>query len=477
MNKISMNVPSSDSSIIHSQSLYFSRNLMDNKIDNQTLALLSFNNQWIIPICILSLLGILITILILFLFVYISIRRSNNQLILPNLFICFGVCFIYLVVIFFLIRGNELFCGLREFLSQLAYALLYSALLCRYIMDWLAERILSKRTKQLTSLLIYFLLICIQIPIGILWWYFTFPRFCHQRTIHEYPKLRFHFQKRISSTSSIKPCAYQCSVDYRFYATYTYTIVELFLCTIIAMYLFLYRHCHRSKIEKEQLLRIHKNQTSLTLFNIFAFVLIDIAWLIWTFIYHFTHPSFVFSSLVIGMFTIGTICLLFILLPQIYFYSKINLNNINRPKTTLFSNKLVSKGDPKEQDSLLHEKHKDRRHHNKQQSLSNKSDLSYELGTSGTFLPITRTPRGLFKVINTDKTTPIEIYEEPSNTPQASSHLNESIKNERKMVTNVIHQQEQQLQSSMVPSNRQVYFYLFIEIKCQTYVCSQQQVV
>ena len=447
MNEISMNVPSLESSIIHSQSLYFP----PNSIDNQTLALLSFNNPWILSILILSLVGILLTIIILFLFLYISIHHSNNHLILPNLFICFSVCFIYIIVIFFLIRGNELFCGLREFLSQLAYALLYSALLCRYIMQWLAARILSKKTKQLTSVLIYLLLISVQIPIGILWWYFTFPRHCQQQTIHGYPKLRFHFQKRISSTSSIKPCAHQCIVDYRFYATYTYTIVELFLCTIIAICLFLCRYCRRNKIEKEQLLRIDKNHASLTFFNMFAFVLIDTAWLIWTFIYHFTHPTFAFSSLVIGMFTIGTICLFFILIPQLYFCSKINLNDLNIPQITFFSNKLASIGDPKEQDLLLHEKHKDRLDQNKK-SLSNDSDLSYELGTSGTFLPITRTPRGLFKVINTDKATPIEIYEE-----RLSNNLNESMK--RKMntsETHVINQQEEQLQSSIAPLKRQV---------------------
>ncbi|CAF0765856.1 unnamed protein product [Adineta steineri] len=268
-------------------------------------------------------------------------------------------------------------------------------------MQWLAARILSKRTKQLTALLIYLLLICIQIPIGILWWYFTFPRSCQQQQlINEYPKFQFQFQKQISLSSSIKPCSHQCIVDYRFYATYTYTIVELFLCTIIAICLFLCRYCHRNKAEKEQLLRIHKNNASLSFFNMFAFILIDIVWLLWTFIYHYTHPSFAFPSLIIGMFTIGTICLLFILIPQIYFYSKIKLNDVNITQTTLFTNKLTTIGDSKDKDSLLREKPEDNNDiNNKQQIASNESELSYELGTSGTFLPITRTPRGPFKCI------------------------------------------------------------------------------
>ncbi|CAF0761127.1 unnamed protein product [Adineta steineri] len=476
MNEINMNLPSFNSSIIQSQSFYIPPKLIDNNthnhhlhhyhppqsVNNQTLSLLSFHNSWIFPIFILSIFGIIFTIIILYLFLYISIRRLNNHLVLTNLFICFSVCFIYIIVIFFLIRGNELFCSLREFLSQLAYALLYSALLCRYIMQWLAARILSKRTKQLTALLIYLLLICIQIPIGILWWYFTFPRSCQQQQlINEYPKFQFQFQKQISLSSSIKPCSHQCIVDYRFYATYTYTIVELFLCTIIAICLFLCRYCHRNKAEKEQLLRIHKNNASLSFFNMFAFILIDIVWLLWTFIYHYTHPSFAFPSLIIGMFTIGTICLLFILIPQIYFYSKIKLNDVNITQTTLFTNKLTNIGDSKDKDSLLREKPEDNNDiNNKQQIASNESELSYELGTSGTFLPITRTPRGPFKVINVDKIVSTKTHDMPNNKEHSNTiqRSNESTKSERKSdtsITNVINQQEQCLQSSVMPLQRQ----------------------
>ena len=47
----------------------------------------------------------------------------------------------------------------------------------------------------------------------------------------------------------------------------------------------------------------------LSFLNMFAFILIDLVWLTWTFIYYFTHPFFIFPSLIIGMFTIATICL------------------------------------------------------------------------------------------------------------------------------------------------------------------------
>ncbi|UJR33133.1 hypothetical protein I4U23_020590 [Adineta vaga] len=462
-----MDIPLLNSSIIQSQSLYFFSNSLDNSnyniqlIDNQTFSFISFHNPWIFPIFILSILGILITIIILFIFLCISIRYLNNHLILTNVFICFSVCFIYLIVIFFLIRGNELFCSLREFLSQLAYALLYSALLCRYIMQWLAARILSNRTKQMTALLIYLLLVFVQIPIGILWWYFTFPRACPYQTIDEYPKLDLSFQKHSVSTSSMKSCSLQCIVDYRFYGTYTYAMIELLVCTLIAICLFLCRRCHhRSKIQKEQSSRIYKTKTSLTCFNMFAFILIDIAWLLWTFMYHYTHSSLVFPVIIVGMFTIGTICLFFILIPQIYFYSKIDLNNINITQTTLFSNKLVANEDARDEDSLLHDKYKDRMDTNKLQTLSNDSEVSYELGASGTFLPITRTPRGPFKVRNIDKTTPTEIIDilvdnEHSNTMYKSNNPpNDSMKNEIKMNTS-IHQSEQRLQVPSLSLKRQ----------------------
>ncbi|CAF4699881.1 unnamed protein product, partial [Rotaria socialis] len=348
-----MNTSSTDAPIIPSAYFYFSANLIDNNnnnintLDNQALSLLQFNHEWILPLFILSLFGILLTIIISFFYLYLSTYRLNNYLNLSNLFLCFSVCFIYIVVVIFLIRGNELFCGLREFLSQFAYVLLYSALLCRYIMQWLSTRILSKRTKQLTSLLIYSLLVFIQIPIGILWWYFTIPRACQQRTIDEYPKLKLNFQKQISS---IKSCSFQCIVDYRFYATFTYTIIELFLCTIIATCLFVCRHCYRARNEKDKSIRTNNKTALLAFFNMFALVLINIAWLIWTLIYHFAHPYFVFPSVVIGMFTIGTICLFFILIPKVYFYSKCSKNELNMPETVIYTNKLAAMDDMNDDD-------------------------------------------------------------------------------------------------------------------------------
>jgi hypothetical protein len=380
----------------------------------------------------------------------------NGHFLLTNLFICFSVCFIYLIIIIFLIRANELFCGLREFLSQFSYALLYSALLCRYIMQWLGSRILSKRTKQLTSLLIYLLLIFVQIPIGILWWYFTIPRVCQQGNMNillstsNIPKLVFHFQKP-SQSSLIQPCSNRCSVDYRFYATFTYTIIELFFCTIIAICLFFCRHCHRTPKEKneEKIISINGNNRVLAFLNMFAFILIDLIWLAWTFIYYFTHPFFIFPSLIIGMFLIATICLLFILIPQIYYYSKMKMNDINLyttssgiQPTTLYSNKLASTDDANDQEFLLEDKSSP-----KIKNFSNQSELSYELGDSGTFLPITRTPKGPFKVTTKEK-TPVEkldhlIYGE---------HHNESNTKVNASSTTI----DQRLQPPIAPIQRQV---------------------
>jgi len=329
-------------------------------------------------------------------------------------------------------------------------------------MQWLSKRILSKRTKQLTSLLIYFLLIFIQIPIGILWWYFTLPHLCQYRIKIESPRLKFHFHKKILTQKS---CSYQCIVDYRFYATYTYIIFELFLCTIIAICLFFYRCCHhRNKNEKDPLIKTNKNYYGLlTFLNMFAFILIDLTWIIWTFIYYFTYSYFVYPSIVIGMFTIGTISLIFIIFPQIVFYSKNSINNINIPKSTLFRNKLASTEDIKDQDLLLQDQYNDRLNPNKQQT-SNESELSYELGTSGTFLPITRTPKGPFKVRNTEKKISTEkldksIYGEHSNTVQVSNKQDKSIKSGRKIDTSTTDLTQQQLQSPIAPLERQVYHY------------------
>ncbi len=456
MNEYNLNISSYTPPLIPSHSPYF---LNDQSLSNQTLSYLQFNHTWIFLLFILSLFGILFTIIILFIFLYFSIRRLNDYLYLPNLLICFSVCFIYLIVIFFLIHGNELYCGLREFLSQFAYVLLFSALLCRYIMQWLSTRILSKRTKQLTSLLLYTLLILTQIPIGILWWYFTIPRFCQYQTIPKSPKLKFHFSKKISTRKS---CSYQCIVDYRFYATYTYIIFELFLCTIIAVCLFFYRCYHRTHNDNDQFSKTNNNHQTLASFlNMFALILINIVWLFWTFVYYFTHTNFVFPALVIGMFTIGTISLVFILLPQIYFYSKNKIKDINIPKILLFSNKLASTGDIKDQDLIIQEKQIDRFNQNKQQMLYNDSELSYELGSSGTFLPITRTPKGLFKATTAEKPTPIEkldqlIYEEQLNTTGIGNNQNRSTKSERKQ--NLTGTDITKLQPSISPLQRQVDF-------------------
>ncbi|CAF1447436.1 unnamed protein product [Adineta ricciae] len=460
MNEISMDTSLFNSSIIQSQDLYFENyDYHVQLINNQTFSFISFHNPWIFPLFILSVLGILITIIILFIFLCISIRHLNHHLVLTNIFICFSVCFIYLIVIFFLLRGNEVLCSLREFLSQLAYALLYSALLCRYIMQWLAARILSSRTKQMTALMIYLLLVLVQIPIGILWWYFTSPRACPRQIIEEYPTVKFSVRKYLLSRSKIKSCSLQCIVDYRFYGTYTYAIVELSLCTIIAICLFLCRHCHRNEIHKEQSSRKYKSKTSLTCFNMFAFVLIDITWLLWTFMYHSTHPSFAFPILIVGMFTIATICLFFMLIPQIYFYSKANLNDISITQTTLFSNKLASIEEAKDDESLLQDKSNDRIDTNKLQTLSNESETSYELGTSGTFLPITRTPRGPFKVRNAEKISPTEIVDVPAekrplDAIYTSNNQNDPIQNDM-MINAPIYQPEHRLKVPSISLHRQ----------------------
>ncbi|CAF3057104.1 unnamed protein product [Rotaria sp. Silwood2] len=461
-------------------SLRYPLDFNDNNIENHSLSLplLALNDAWILPIFILCLFGILCTIILSLFFICLSYRRLNGHFLLTNLFICFSVCFIYIIIIIFLIRANELFCGLREFLSQLVYALLFSSLLCRYIMQWLGSRILSKRTKQLTSLLIYLLLIFIQIPIGILWWYFTIPRSCQHRNMNilissaEIPQFIIDFQNPFisssSSSSSIRSCSNRCIVDYRFYATFTYTMLELFFCTTIATCLFFYRYCHRNNTENDKddkTISINGNNSTLTFLNMFAFFFIDLTWLSWSFIYYFTHPFFIFPSFIISMFIIATICLVFILLPQIYYYSKLKTNDIDTYKskiciqpTTLYSNKLASTNDIHDQELLLEENtsnQKLNREKKLQQTLSNGSELSYELGASGTFLPITRTPKGPFKIKTTDKTTPIEklddqIFEEQQqNTKNISNNQNGSGKNEMKVnktISDVVHQKEPRLQ-------------------------------
>lgn len=93
-------------------------------------------------------------------------------------------------------------------------------------------------------------------------------------------------------------------------------MLELIFCTAIATCLFFYRQCHRTKTEKdkEKTISINGNNSTLTLLNMLAYFLIDLVWLLWSFIYYFMDPFFIFPSLIIGMFLIATICLLFILL-------------------------------------------------------------------------------------------------------------------------------------------------------------------
>lgn len=355
---------------------------------------LPLNDTWILSIFILCLIGLLCTIILSLILIYLSSRRSNDHVFLTNLFICFSLTFIYLILIIFLLRSNEILCSLREFLSQLSYAFLYSAFLSRYIMQWLGSRILSKRTKHYTSLLIYMLLIFIQIPIGILWWYFTSPRLCQQIDVNRFsshmPNFFFQFHKSFRSTTS---CSHHCTVDYRFYATFTYTIVQLVLCTILSTCLFFCRHCRTD----EKLISTNGYHRLVNCLHMFAFIFIDFIWLIWTLIYYFTNPFFIYPALILSMFSIATISLLFILLPQIYYYSKIKINDIEQyqltnkvQSTTLYSNKLAAN----EHELLFDEK---------KPMHKAESEISYELGDSGTFLPITRTPKGPFKVFNHEK--------------------------------------------------------------------------
>ena len=445
---------------------------MDDEHLNQSplkFPFLAFNETWILTIFILSLLGFICTIIISFLFLFhLSSRRLNGHFLLTNLFICFSVCFLYVIIILFLIRANELFCALREFLSQLAYALLFSALLCRYIMQWLGSRILSNRTKQLTSLLIYLLLIFVQIPIGILWWYFTTPRRCPAdqpanvvSSVANLPTFAIRWPKTPFSPA----CSHRCQADYRFYATFTYTILELLFCTVISLCLFFCRQCQRARLAKDpnETMSSYGNHSLLTFFNMFALILIDLIWLSWTCIYYLTDPFFIFPATILGMVSVATISLLFILIPQLYFYAKMEKidtpvykSNTTLPSspvlpaattTTLYSNRLATSDDGTDQELLLQEKSTDsksNRQKRKQQTLSNGSDGSFEAGPSDTYLPITRTPKGPFKVKTNEKST-------------ANEKLDQLIygdQNETKV------QQENAPAPLVVPLQRQVRFHI-----------------
>ena len=462
---------------------------LDNDLANHSLSTVLFpwNDTWILPILILCSIGIVCTIILALIFICLSYRRLNGHFLLTNLFLCFSIMFIYLIIIVFFVRANEIFCGLREFLSQFAYALLYSALLCRYIMQWLGSRILSKRTKKLTSLLIYLLLIVIQIPIGILWWYFTVPRACQQRRMNillsgsKFPEFHFHFHRPISSSSALKPCSNRCVVDYRFYATFTYPMIELVLCTIIATCLFLCRHCHRRSTvdsDQEKAVSINGNNSVLNFFNMFAFISIDLIWLLWTMIYYFTHPFFIFPALILSMFTIATICLLFILIPHVYYYSKFKLNDmdiyenqnnynkkITHPATTLYSNKLAATDEINDQELLLEEKSKGK----KQTHPTNESERSYELGESGTFLPITRTPKGPFKL----STSPSEKFDQFMSNERIETQNNANHQVHRSKTSEMKinpsfsdlnqRQEQQRIQPPIAPLQRQVCRTVFIK--------------
>ena len=471
MNKLPLNISSFTSPLIPSHFLYFSPNLIDLHqpiVSNRTLPFIQFNHPWIFPLFLLSIVAIIFTLIILLLLLYFSVRRLNDHSILTNLFLCFSVCSIYIIVVFFLVRGNELFCGLREFLSQFVYALLFSAILCRYLMQWLSTRILSQRTKQLTALLLYALLVFTQIPIGILWWYFTIPRFCQEPTRRPSSKFKFHFYRRISPSKS---CSYQCMVDYRFYATYTYIIFELFLCTIIAIGLFFYRCSHRrQKSHHDRTVNTNYNhQTLATVLDLFALILIDLVWIFWTLVYHFTHAIFVFPALLIGMFSIATIAMFFILLPQIYYYSKNPTKDVRVPNLLLFSNKLATTEDSPNEHLLAQ---------HKQQLLYNGSEGSYELGTSGTFLPITRTPKGLAQpAAKTEGTSPIEKLDELIY-GEHSLKYNRSLKSEKK--SDLIGTDLNKVQPSPNPSQRQVEFpqkktFSFTLLPCSSYRRMQRQ--
>ena len=96
-----------------------------------------------------------------------------------------------------------------------------------------------------------------------------------------------------------------------------------------------------------------------------------------------------------------------------------------------------------------------------QQTLSSGSELSYELGASGTFLPITRTPKRLLPA-KTDKTSPIQAIldissrQEHPNTQITSNNQNGSATTEVKEIStiNPINQKEEQLRPPTIPLQR-----------------------
>ncbi|CAF1187514.1 unnamed protein product [Didymodactylos carnosus] len=506
-----MNLERSKSSSINSVHIAYTSELNDG----------SFSESWLLPLLILCIIGFTLTIAISFLFVCLSFKRFNGLYVLTNLLICLGVGLLYIIIIIFLVRGTELLCGLREFLSQFGYVLLFSSFLSRYIMQWLGARILSSRTKQFTAILIYLLFIFIQIPIGILWWYFTMPRSCPMSTNDivslalppplfplpdEYPflqrsspKITRTSQDYLSSLSLSmdnnkairhlhqahdlaynKLCSYRCNVDYRFYATYTYTIIQLLLCTIIACCLFLFRKHYNSSLSKvttttKTSYRTIKplSSTTLNFLIMFTFLLINLFWLLWTFFYFFAHSYYVFPALVGGMFSISTLCLIFILIPQLYYYAQMKISSLpytnkltsidtntfetddgddrqkqrnennnkkkqRKIKTLTKTTQSSYNGDTTNTDDLLEPLSTTQKKSNKlknglrTEKLNNNNDgeQSYEneIGTSGTFLPITTAPRGMFRT--NDETTK---YKQKIK----YQHENSKIKDDKKIETTV----------------------------------------
>jgi hypothetical protein len=141
-----------------------------------------------------------------------------------------------------------------------------------------------------------------------------------------------------------------------------------------------------------------------------------------------------------------------ILVPQMYFYSKMRSVKFYPDKTIFISNPLAMNDDD------IH-----RITGNERQS--NFNDLSYELGTSGTFLPLTRTPREHVPMKQMDKTITMSkldqlIYGEQSNSRPQSIYENRS-KNSNNHMNISINQlattDEQDCSSTLVPLQRQVY--------------------
>ena len=369
-------------------------------IENQIIPF----HSWSFPFFLLCLLGFFLSLIAVFLLIFFSFHLVNEPMILPNILIGFSVHLIYLVLIVCFFRGNDFLCGLREFLIQLAFVFLFSSFLSEFFMISLNDRIDSKRTRQCLTILFDVLLICIQIPIGILWWHFTETKPCDEN----------HFHSVLSTTF----CSSQCLIDERFYATLIYVIFQLSLSTVFGTIVFL------STNSNEQNRSIHflKNQKLKNSLRFFNLISIDFVWTLWTIFYHFTDRFFLFPSLIFGLFTIGTLSFVVVVIPQLCFYKKLNALQRCQEKTILISNQLAV-GDQWND-------------HEKPSHL-----LNSELINSGTFLPITRTPRGFFQVSqNNRKVTTIDklnqlIYGTPPSPGLNSIYDNRSFDCQRQQIS------------------------------------------